>query len=273
MTIRTWFSCRKAPRSVRPVSQRSQLILEGLEDRALLSISSPSLSSMTNPVTSLISNPLSSIVNPLLGSVVNPLLGTVVNPLLSPIVSLISPVTNLLPAPVSTLATTVTPILSSLPAILVNSLFHPASSLSNNLPPAGASGLGSPNVRSSSGSSYYSSGTSAQSFYSGGPQENFGERPFDLEMNSSLAAGMAGIETVGLDNDDISSVEFSDVIVTVDDGLTIESFAETLLTGAKPQANLLPQRGAQVAPLATLLNTDSNESTSDLTNTNDENLN
>jgi hypothetical protein len=116
--------------------------------------------------------------------------------------------------------------------------------------------FGTPNIRSSTAPAFYPGGPSAQSFYSGGSQAILEARTFDLEPTFSGSAGAEGFETVGLDKDDMNAIEYSELAITFDDGLTVESFAEALLTGMTPQSNLLPQKGAQVAPLATFLSDD-----------------
>jgi hypothetical protein len=48
-------------------------------------------------------------------------------------------------------------------------------------------------------------------------------------------------------------------MLAFDDDLSIPDLAATLLTGVRPRASLLPQRGSQVAPVATLLSDDASD--------------
>ena len=85
-------------------------------------------------------------------------------------------------------------------------------------------------------------------------------------MDSSSGAGPSGgndaTVTVGLGEDDeatLGSAGFQEVMLAFDDDLSIPDLAATLLTGVRPRASLLPQRGSQVAPVATLLSDDAGD--------------
>jgi hypothetical protein len=281
----TWVQPAKLARPRKHATQ--PLILEWLEDRTLLSSptsglgtlpSLPGTSPVNNLVSSLISNPLSGVVNPLLGSIVNPLLGSVVNPLLGSVVNglvgslvnplfgpllnpLINSVINSQPSPGSSgpgagTAAVTTPA-ASLPIFVARNFSQPSSNPSGSFAPSGASGTGAPVFIPAPPS--YSSAQSSQSFYSGGSQERTGSGYFDNDSTRSGSSGADAIETAGLDGDDLNAVVLSDMVPKFDDDLPIENFAATLLTGVQPRASLLPQKGAQVAPVATLLSDDASE--------------
>jgi hypothetical protein len=225
------------------------------------------ITSLLNPVTNLL-NPVTSAVSPLLGSIINPFLGSplpgsLVSPLVGPVIGslsnplqapLLGPVTSLLPA---------TP-LPSLPG-LIGKLFQPTPPPTGNYVPSGASGFGGAQYIPSPPSFAYYSAPNHQPIYSGGLGEGATATSPEIVSSSSEVGASGGndaIVTVGLGEDDertMNGARLQDVMLAFEDDLRIENLAATLLTGARPRASLLPQRGSQVAPVATLLSDDSGE--------------
>lgn len=222
------------------------------------------VTNLLNPVTSAVNSLLSSITNPLSGSplpgslvspLVGPVIGSLPNPLSNPLqASLLGPVTSLLPA---------TP-LPSLPA-LIGKLFQPTPPPTGSYVPSGASGFGGAQYNPSAPFVAYYSAPNHQPTYSGGLGEVTTAVAPERDSSSSeigASGGNDAIVTVGLGEDDertMNSARLQDVMLAFQDDLRIESLAATLLTGARSRASLLPQRGSEVAPVATLLSDDSSE--------------
>jgi hypothetical protein len=266
-----------------PPTASSLLSLESLEDRTLLSgpgsslLSLPNLSlnGPLNSLTSLVSNPLANVVNPLLNSVVSPLISPIVNPLINPIGNplinpivnpLVNPVTGVLPSPVSSLPTslptTVASTVGSLPIFVPPGVYQSSAGSVNGSIPGRPSGFGGPGFRFGSEQTAYAFGSSAPSFHFWGYQPATTTPLFETELTASGPEFVMGIESIDLDRDDVTTIDFSDVALSFGDDLTVDDFAAALLTGIKPRANLLPQKGAQVAPLATLVSGDTTEAAS-----------
>jgi hypothetical protein len=229
------------------------------------------ITSLLNPVTNLL-NPVTSAVSPLLGSIINPLLGaplpgSLVNALVGPVISpLPNPLLNPLQAPLLGPVTSLLPAtpLPSLPG-LISKLFQPTPPPTGSYVPSGASGFGGAQYNPSSPFVAYYSAPNHQPTYSGGLGEvTMPAAPEEISSSSEVGAsgGNDAIVTVGLGEDDertMNGARLQDVMLAFEDDLRIENLAATLLTGARPRASLLPQRGSQVAPVATLLSDDSGE--------------
>ncbi|HEV2949441.1 MAG TPA: hypothetical protein VGX70_18845 [Gemmataceae bacterium] len=262
---------------------RNLLSLESLEDRTLLSgpgsslLSLPNLSlnGPLNSLTSLVSNPLANVVNPLLSSIVNPLISPIVNPLINPIGNplinptvsqLVTPVGGLLPGPVSSLPTslptTVAATVSSLPIFVAPGVYQSSAGSVNGSIPGRPSGFGGPGFRFGSEQTAYAFGSSTPSLRFGGYRAATTTPQFANELAVTGPEFVMGIESIDLDRDDVITIDFSDVALSFGDDLTVDDFAAALLTGIKPRANLLPQKGAQVAPLATLVSGDTTDAAS-----------
>jgi hypothetical protein len=231
-------------------------------------VSSPvinSVSSLTAPLlTSSAGSLLSSIVNPLLST---PLLGSVLTPLVGPVItSLPQGVPSIPLGPVGSLPSVIP--LSFLLALNPSNLFQPRTIPAGTYSPAGISGLGGSQYSPSSPSVVYYSAPSHQPTYSGSGGEM--AIPPTLEMDLYSEAGSSGvgdaIVTVGLGNEDeatFSHAGLQEVTLGLEEDFGLSNLAVTLLTGVRPRASLLPQRGSQVAPVATLLSDDAGEMTSE----------
>jgi hypothetical protein len=271
-SLATWLRSWQEYDTIRRKPTSRLLALEVLEERMLPASNLPiPLSSIpiVNPVSSLTApllspvtgllNPLTSSVSPLLGSIVNPLLsspllGSVVSPVTNGLITPVTgPVTNLLP---SVLATA-----GSLPNLVNSNVFQPTAPGTGSFSPAGGTGFGGTTYNPGTQSTVYFSTQNRPSSNTGGFGASVPASDPEFGASSGLAqsGGFDSVVTVGLGEEDDTTTTIADLqamVVPFADDLSIQNMAATLLTGVRPRASLLPQRGSQVAPVATLLSDD-----------------